>query len=99
MTPRYLCQNKRGHYEQYAYMANDRLWECVSNEKLTRQHMLLFSCRPFSFSFIFNFLCFLSLVFSLKNQSTVRVFSGVFTPVFCLFCVYSGEAEVVLLFW
>ncbi|KAL5793992.1 hypothetical protein ACOSP7_002586 [Xanthoceras sorbifolium] len=77
MTPRYLCRNKCGLYEQRACMANDRLWEYVSNEKLTRQHMLLFSCRPSSFFFIFNF-CLLPIFPSLsRNQSPEQIFSGV----------------------
>ncbi|KAL5756746.1 hypothetical protein ACOSQ2_009688 [Xanthoceras sorbifolium] len=68
-------------------MANDRSWEYVSNEKLTRQHRHLFSCRPFPFSLIFNFLLSLSFSFSLSKTSRrfspLSCYSGVFAAHLC----------------
>ncbi|KAL5803168.1 hypothetical protein ACOSQ3_031613 [Xanthoceras sorbifolium] len=68
-------------------MANDRSWEYVSNEKLTRQHRHLFNCRPFPFSLIFNFLLSLSFSFSLSKTSRrflpFPCYSGVFAAHFC----------------
>ncbi|KAL5793940.1 hypothetical protein ACOSP7_002534 [Xanthoceras sorbifolium] len=64
-------------------MANDRLWEYVSNEKLTRQHVFLFSCRPFPFPVYFQFFCSFSLSFSLKNQSPFFAISLSFRRLCC----------------
>ncbi|KAL5736112.1 hypothetical protein ACOSQ2_030900 [Xanthoceras sorbifolium] len=98
MTLRYLCRSKWGHNGQCACVANDRLWEYVSNERLTRQHRHLFSCRPSSFFFIFNF-CVLSIFLSLsRNQTPEQIFSDVYCSFFCLSCIYSGEAVVILFY-
>ncbi|KAL5773227.1 hypothetical protein ACOSQ2_013151 [Xanthoceras sorbifolium] len=54
-------------YGQCACLANDRLWECVSNEKLTRKHMFfLIAALPLSSPFSI-FALSLSHIFSLKK--------------------------------
>ena len=72
MIPRYPCRNKCSFYGQRACLAHERLWEYVSNEKLTRQQCFLL-IAALSFSSSFSISSFLSHFLSLsRNQSPVQ---------------------------
>ncbi|KAL5848330.1 hypothetical protein ACOSQ4_006343 [Xanthoceras sorbifolium] len=97
MTSRYPCRNKCSLYGQRACLAHDRLWEYVSNEKLTRQQCFLL-IAALSFSSSFSISSFLSHFLSLsRNQSPVQAPPVFFDRFFDIFHAYSGEVVVILL--